>query len=89
MSVFCRTQLKSPPSIILAGAVRSNYSMSLLQKRSLSCLLAAPDVALIFIIHIPLNSAAIARPDGILVILASVISSLVTSAVPRIVVPTL
>jgi len=33
--------------------------------------------------QIPLNSAAIALPDGILVMLESAIYSLVTNAVPR------
>ena len=63
------------------------YVKSVLKNRSRSFLLAAPDGACMFTSHIPLNFAAIARPDGILVRLESSMSSLASIAGPRCDVP--
>ena len=59
-------QLKSPPSRIGCELADSKAGSSMRKKRSLCALFDVPGGAYIFMRRVPWNSAAIARPEGIL-----------------------
>ena len=62
-STGCNIQIKSPPISIGFVYSENRTDSSALKKRSRSVRLAVPDGAYTFIIRIPLNTTAIARPD--------------------------
>jgi hypothetical protein len=65
-SAGCRVQLESPPSKIECESADSKAGSSVRKKHSLCVLFDVPDGAYTFTRRVPWNSAAIARPHGIL-----------------------
>ena len=86
LSTGSSIQLKSPPSIIVPGGFRNRKGSCAFLKCSPSFLFAMPVGAYTFIGRIPLKSASMARPHGMVVIFVSWIPLHATIAVPRIVV---
>jgi hypothetical protein len=65
-SAGCRVKLKSPPSKIECESAESKAGSSVRKKHSLCVLLDVPDGEYTFMRRVPWNSAAMARPNGIL-----------------------